>query len=142
MSSKSGSPSTIIKFSVPSTPSLGAWINNGNPIGSISPGRYSVCMNTAIGPVTGGANIQGTTAICSGVATFGGVGSVSFVQLQQSATTGANLISRHSSSNVVDISVTTPIYIYVGATVSAGNFISSNSVQDSLCNNITFIKIQ
>jgi len=142
MSSKSGNPSTIIKFSVPSTASLGAWINNGNPIGSISPGRYHVIMNTAIGPVTGGSNIQGTTAICSGVAAFGGVGSVSLVQLQQSATTGANLISRHSSSNVVDISVTTPIYIYVGATVSAGNFISSNSVQDSLCNNITFIKIQ
>lgn len=142
MSSKSGSPSTIIKFSVPSTISLGAWINNGNPIGSISPGRYHVIMNTAIAPVTGGASVQGTTAICSGVATFGGVGSVSLVQLQQSANTGANIVSRHSSSNVVDISVTTPIYIYVGATVSAGNFISSNSVQDSLCNNITFIKIQ
>jgi hypothetical protein len=142
MSNKTGNPATIIKFSVPSTPSLGAWINNGNPIGSLSPGLYNVVMNTAIGPVTVGSNIQGTTAICSGVAAFGSVGSVSLVQLQQSATTGANLISRHSSSNVVNINVTTPLYIYVAATVSAGNFISSNSVQDSLCNNITFIKIQ
>jgi len=141
MSTVSGFPSTIIKFGVPSTPSLGAYINNGNPIGSIKAGRYLVTMNTAIAPVTGGSTIQATTFVCTQIAGFGNVGSISLVQTQQTGSTGAGITSRHSCSNIVNISSDTQLYIYVGATVSAGNFISSNSVQDSLSNNITFIKL-
>jgi hypothetical protein len=141
MASVSGFPTTVIKFGVPSTPSLGGWINNGNPIGSIKAGRYLVIMNTAISPVTGGSTIQATTFVCTQIAVYGNVGSISLVQTQQTGTTGAGITSRHSSSNVVTITADTQLYIYVGATVSAGNFISSNSVQDSLSNNITFIKM-
>ena len=141
MSTVSGFPTTIIKFGVPSTPSLGAWINGGAPIGNIKPGRYLVTMNTAIAPVTGGSTIQATTFVCTQIAGFGNVGSVSLVQTQQTGSTGAGITSRHSTSNVVTITADTNLYIYVGATVSAGNFISSNSVQDSLSNNITFIKL-
>lgn len=142
MSTKSGFETTVVKFAIGSTASGTAFTNGALPITRLRAGRYLVINNTAIDPINVGANITGTTAIVTQTALFNVAGAIGLCQLQVSATNGADVNSRHSSSNIVTLVADADIYVYIMATVSAGNWQSSTALQDSLCNQISFIQLK
>ena len=142
MSTKSGFETIVCPLTMPSVASAATFTNGGVAITRLEAGRYLVICNTAIDPVTAGANLTGTTAIVTRTALFGVAGAVGLCQLQVSAANGADVNSRHSSSNIVTLIADADIFVYVQATVSAGNWQGSTSVQDSLSNNISFLRLQ
>jgi len=142
MSTKSGFETVVCKLTMPAVASGATFTNGGLPITRLEAGRYLVICNTAIDPVTAGSNITGTTAIVTQTALFNVAGAIGLCQLQVSAANAADVNSRHSCSNIVNLAADADIYVYVMATVSAGNWIGSAAVQDSLCNAISFLKLQ
>ena len=142
MSLKSGFQSTVIPFVIGATNSGAVYSNGGLSIGTLKAGRYLAILCTALDPLNVGANITSTTMICTGVAVFGGAGAVGLAQLSVSAANAADINSRHSCSNIIDLAVDTPIFITISAGTSAGQWQSSTSLQDSLCNRVSFIKLQ
>jgi len=127
MSTKSGFETIVCPLTMPSVASAATFTNGGVAITRLEAGRYLVICNTAIVTRT---------------ALFGVAGAVGLCQLQVSAANGADVNSRHSSSNIVTLIADADIFVYVQATVSAGNWQGSTSVQDSLSNNISFLRLQ
>jgi hypothetical protein len=142
MASKSGFQTTTVSFVAPAAASAAVYSNGGVAITSLKAGRYLVILNYAIDPVTAGANLTGTTGIVTQTALFGAVGAIGLCQLQVSAANAADVNSRHSCSNIVNLTADANIFLYLSATTSAGNWQSSTALQDTLCNDICFIKIE
>lgn len=142
MSSKSGLETTVVKLTLPSVASAATFTNGGLAITRLEAGRYLVICNTAIDPVNAGANLTGTTSIVTQNALFNVAGAIGLCQLQVSATNAADINARHSCSNIVNLAADADIFVYIQATVSAGNWQGSTSLQDSLCNAISFVKLQ
>lgn len=142
MASKSGLPSTIIKFTIPSTASAAAFTNGGVAIGSLKAGRYLCVLSYAIDPVNGLANIATSTAIVTSTALVGAGTAVGLIQLQSSAGAVADANGRFSACSIVTLAADAPIFLSISATTSAGNFIGSTVTQDSLSNSISFILLQ
>ena len=142
MASKSGLPSTIIPITIGATASGSNYTNGGLPLTTLQPGRYLVILNMPIDPINAGANITGTTMLVTGGALFGSAGAFGLCQLQGSPTNAADINSRHSCSNIFDISVATQVFILVSATVSAGQWQTSTSFQDGACRSLSFIKLE
>lgn len=142
MSLRTGFETIVCKLTMPSVASGVTFTNGGLAITRLDAGRYLVICNTAIDPVNAGANITGTTAIVSQTAVFPGGTAIGLCQLQVSAANAADVNSRHSCSNIVTLAADADIFVYVQATTSAGNWIGSASLQDSLSNQISFLKLQ
>jgi hypothetical protein len=142
MSLKSGFPSTIIPLTIGATNSAANYTNGGLPLVTLQPGRYLVILNIPIDPINVGANITGAQMLVTGGAVFGAAGAFGLCQLQVSAANGADINSRHSCSNIFDISVPTQVFISVSATTSAGQWQSSTAFQDGPCRSLSFLKIQ
>jgi hypothetical protein len=142
MASKSGFQSTIIPLTIGATNSGANFTNGGLPLTTLKPGRYLVILNMPIDPINVGANITGTTLLVTGAAVFGSAGAFGLCQLQVSAANAADINSRHSCSNIFDISVSTQIFITISATTSAGQWQSSTSFQDGACRSLSFIKLE
>lgn len=142
MSTKSGFQSTIIPLTIGATNSGALYTNGGLPLVTLQPGRYLVILNVPIDPINVGANMTSTTLLVTGGALFGVAGAFGLCQLQQSATAATDVISRHSCSNIFDISVATQVFITISATVSAGQWQSSTAFQDGACRSLSFLKLQ
>jgi hypothetical protein len=142
MSTKSGFQSTTVQFVAPAAASGAVYSNGGLAITSLKAGKYLVILNFALDPVNVGANITGSTGIVTQTALFGAVGAIALCQLQVSAANAADINSRHSCSNIVTLAADASIFLYLSATVSAGNWQSSTSLQDINCNDICFIKLE
>jgi hypothetical protein len=142
MALRTGFETIVCKLTMPSVASAATFTNGGLAITRLEAGRYLVICNTAIDPVNAGANLTGTTAIVTQTALFGVAGAIGLCQLQVSATNAADINSRHSSSNIVNLVADADIFVYVQATTSAGNWQGSILLQDSLCNQISFLKLQ
>ncbi len=142
MSIKSGFPSTIIPLTIGATASGANYTNGGLPLVTLQPGRYLVILNMPIDPINVGANITGSTMLVTGGALFGVAGAFGLCQMQVSAANAADVNSRHSCSNIFDISVATQVFITISATVSAGQWQSSTAFQDGACRSLSFLKIQ
>lgn len=142
MSIKSGFQSTIIPLTIGATASGANYTNGGLPLVTLQPGRYLVILNVPIDPINVGANITGSTMLVTGGALFGVAGAFGLCQMQVSASNAADVNSRHSCSNIFDISVATQVFITISATVSAGQWQSSTAFQDGACRSLSFLKIQ
>ena len=142
MSLKTGFQSTIIPLTIGAQNSGSSYTNGGLPILTLQPGRYLVILNMPIDPINVGANITGTQMLVTGGALFGVVGAFGLCQLQVSAANAADINSRHSCSNIFDISIATQVFISISATTSAGQWQSSTAFQDGLCRSLSFLKLQ
>lgn len=142
MSTKSGFQSTIIPLTIPATNSGANYTNGGLPLVTLQPGRYLVILNVPIDPINVGASITGSTMLVTGGALFGVAGAFGLAQMQVSAANAADINSRHSCSNIFDISVATQVFITISATTSAGQFQSSTAFQDGACRSLSFLKLQ
>ena len=142
MSLKTGFQSTIIPITIGATNSGANYTNGGVALTTLQPGRYLVILNVPIDPINVGANISGTTLLVTGGALFGVAGAFGLCQNQVSAANAADVNSRHSCSNIFDISVATQVFITISATTSAGQWQTSTAFQDGACKSLSFLKLQ
>lgn len=143
MSLKTGFETIVCKLTMPSVVDNATFTNGGLPITRLEAGRYLVICNISIFPVTGGQSMTSTTAVVTQTALFGAVGAIGICQLQLSAPGAASTPSRHSASNIVSLAADADIFVYVqGDTTAASNWQGSTALQDSLCNQISFLKLQ
>jgi hypothetical protein len=142
MSTKSGFQSTVIPLTIGAINSAASYTNGGLALTTLQPGRYLVILNMPIDAINVGASITGTQMLVTGGAVFGAVGAFGLCQMQVSAANAVDINSRHSCSNIFDISVATQVYISVSATTSAGQWQSSTAFQDGPCRSLSFLKLQ
>lgn len=142
MSLKTGFPSSVIKFTIPSTAGGTAFNNATLPIGSLKAGRYLCVLSYALDPVTGGANITSVNASVTAVALLGAGTAIGLVQQNTQPATGADVNSRLSVSSVVTLLADAPIYISIVAATSAGNYQTVAGTLDSQSNSVSFIQLQ
>ena len=142
MSSKTGLPSTIIKFTIPATASNVAFNNGTAAIGNIKAGRYLCVLSYSIDPINGGAQITAVNAFVTAFALLGGGTAVSLISQASQPSVPADVNSRMSLCSVVTLSQDAPIFISLIATTSAGNYQSTAGLQDSQSNTISFIQLQ
>ena len=142
MSSKTGLPSTIIKFTIPATASNVAFNNGTASIGSIKAGRYLCVLSYSIDPINGGAQITAVNAFVTAFALIGGGTAVSLITQASQPSTPADVNSRMSVSSVITLSADANIFLSIIATTSAGNYQSTAGLQDSQSNSLSFIQLQ
>jgi hypothetical protein len=143
MSNKTGLPSTIIKFTIPSTASNVAF-NNGNlAIGNIKAGRYLCILSYSLDPITAGAQITAVNAFITAYAVLGGGTAVSLLTQATQPFTSPDVNSRMSLCSVVTLSTDAPIFISIIATTNIGSpYQTTAGLQDSQSNTLSFIQLQ
>ena len=141
MSSKSGSPSTIIKFTIPPTASNVAFNNGTNPIGFLKAGRYLCILSYSIDPVNAGAQITAVNCFVTAFSLIGGGTAVSLISQASQPSTPADVNNRMSLCSMVTLTSNAPIYLSIIGTTSAGNYQSTAGLQDSQSNTLSFLQI-
>jgi hypothetical protein len=142
MSSKTGLPSTIIKFNIPATASNVAFNNGTNPIGFLKAGRYLCILSYSLDPVNAGAQITAVNSFITAFALIGGGTAVSLISQASQPATPADVNNRMSLCSAVTLSADASIYLSIIGTTSAGNYQSTAGLQDSLSNTLSFIQLQ
>jgi len=143
MSTRSGSPSTVIKFTIPSTASNVAFNNGNASIGFIKAGRYLCVLSYSLDPITAGAQITAVNAFVTAYAILGGGTSVSLLTQATQPFTAPDVNSRMSLCSVITLSTDAPIFLSIIATTNIGSpYQSTLGLQDSQSNTLSFIQIQ
>ena len=143
MALRTGFETIVCKLTMPSVVDNAVFSNGGLAITRLDAGRYLVICNISIFPVTAGQSMVSTTAVVTQTALFGAVGAIGLCQIQLSAAGAVSTPGRHSCSNIVTLAADADIFVYVqGDTSAGGNWQGSTLLQDSLCNQISFLKLQ